>query len=172
MFLPNIAMAWEDWDKQTRDNFWRSTNWIMLDWHSTDMIAADGWDGYRETNRILGSNPSQDELALYFAARVGLNYWMHDQGYDNLAGWMSIGHAAAAYHNYTITNNNDKIGHVILGTLVSETVTQYTGSRWKGCLASLLVGVAKELDDSRTHNFDIEDATATALGCSIIRIEF
>lgn len=169
LFLPNIAFAWEEWDKQTRDNFWRSTNWIALDWHSTDMIASRGWDGYREKNVIMGPEPTQGEVALYFAARIGLNYWMHDQGYDYLAAPASIIHAYAAYNNYRITGSDDKIGHIAVGAAVSETVTHYTGSRWKGCAASLALGIAKELSDSR---FDMQDATATALGCSMIRIEF
>ena len=172
LFIPNIALAWEDWDKQTRDNFWRSTNWIMLDWHSTDMIAATGWNGYREKNVIMGPSPTQGEVALYFAARIGLNYWMHDQGYDYLAMPVSIIHAYAAYNNYQITGNSVKIGHIAIGAVVSETVTHYTDSRWKGCAAALAAGVAKEAIDSRTHNFDFEDAASTALGCSIIRIEF
>ena len=169
VFLPNIALSWEDWDKQTRDNFWRSSTWIALDWHSTDMIASRGWDGYREKNIIMGPYPSQGEVALYFAARIGLNYWMHDQGLDILAIPMSIIHAHAAYGNYSLTGDDDKIGHILVGAAVGETVSYYTGSRWKGCAAALAVGVAKELGDSR---FDIQDATATALGCSIIRIEF
>jgi len=169
LLIPSVAWAWEDWDKQTRDNFWRTTNWIMLDWHSTDMIAATGWDGYREKNKIMGPYPSQGEVALYFAARIGLNYWMHDQGYDYLAMPVSIIHAHAAYSNYRLTGNDDKIGHILIGSAISETVSYYTDSRWKGCAAALAVGVAKELSDSR---FDMEDATATVLGCSIIRIEF
>jgi len=81
----------------------------------------------------------------------------------------SIIHAHAAYSNYRLTGDEDKLGHIALGAVVSETVTHYTDSRWKGCAAALAVGVVKELSDSR---FDIQDATATALGCSIIRIEF
>jgi len=169
MLIPSAAWAWEDWDKQSRDNFWRTTNWIMLDWHSTDMIASRGWDGYREKNIIMGPYPSQGEVALYFAARIGLNYWMHDQGLDILAVPVSIIHAHAAYNNYRLTGDDDKIGHIALGAVISETVTHYTDSRWKGCAAALAAGVVKELSDSR---FDIQDATATALGCSIIRIEF
>ena len=97
IFLPNIALAWQDWDKQTRDNFWRTSTWIALDWHSTDMTASRGWDGYREKNVIMGPYPSQGEVALYFAARIGLNYWMHDQGLDILAVPVSIIHAHAAF---------------------------------------------------------------------------
>lgn len=169
MLIPSAAWAWEDWDKQTRDNFWRSTNWIALDWHSTDMIASRGWVGYRETNKIMGPYPSQEEVALYFAARIGLNYWMHDQGLDIIALPFSIIHAHAAYSNYRLTGDDNKIGHIAVGAVISETVTHYTNSRWKGCAAALAVGITKEISDSR---FDIQDATATALGCSIIRIEF
>ena len=117
----------------------------------------------------MGPYPSQGEVALYFAARVGLNYWMHDQGLDFIALPFSIMHVHAAYGNYRLTGDDDKIGHIAVGAVVSETVTHYTGSRLKGCAAALAAGVVKELGDSR---FDIQDATATALGCSIIRIEF
>ena len=170
LLLPSIAFGgYADWDKQTRDNFWRSTNWIALDWHSTDMLAADGWNGYRELNPILGPHPSQSDVALYFMARIGVNYWMHDRGWDNAAGWMSVGHAFAAAHNYDLTGNSDKTGHIIVGAIVGETVTQYTGSRLKGCAAALAVGLVKESFDDK---FDARDASATAIGCSIIRIEF
>jgi hypothetical protein len=106
--------------------------------------------------------------------RIGLNYWIHDIGYaDNVFYQIvTVGHALAAANNYSIYDENDKIGHIAVGAVVSETVAHYTGSRWKGCAAAFALGVAKEINDSRTHNFDFEDAAATALGCSIIRIEF
>ena len=171
VLLPNMGLAWEDWNQSTKDSFARSTNWIMLDWHSTDMIAADGWDGFRELNPILGETPSREEVGFYMLGRIGLNYWIHDIGYaDNVFYQIvTVGHALAAANNYSIYDENDKIGHIAVGAVVSETVTHYTDSRWKGCAAALAVGVVKELSDSR---FDIQDATATALGCSIIRIEF
>ena len=174
LFIPNIALAWEDWDKTTQDSFARTTNWIVLDWHSTDMSAATGWDGIRELNPIMGPTPTQGEVALYFAARIGLNYWIHDLGYGNNAFYQigTLGHAYAAANNYRILGQSDKIGHIAVGAVVSESVSYYTGSRWKGCAAALAVGVAKELNDKRTHNFDGADAFATVLGCSVIRIEF
>ena len=172
--LPNMALAWEDWNQSTKDSFARSTNWIMLDWHSTDMIAADGWDGFRELNPILGETPSREEVGIYMLGRIGLNYWIHDIGYGENVFYqiVTVGHALAAAKNYSIYDENDKIGHIIAGVIVSETVSHYTGSRWKGCAAALAVGIAKELNDKRTHNFDSEDAFATVLGCSIINIEF
>ena len=174
VFLPNIALAWEDWDQSTRDSFARTTNWIVLDWHSTDMAAAGGWNGVRETNPLLGDFPSRERVGLYMLGRIGLNYWIHDQGYaDNVFYQIgTLGHALAAANNYKITGDTDKLGHIAVGAVVSETVAHYTGSRWKGCAAALAVGVAKELNDKRTHSFDSEDAFATVLGCSIIRIEF
>jgi len=174
VFLPNIALAWEDWDQSTQDSFARTTNWIMLDWHSTDMLAADDWDGFIELNPILGETPSREKVSLYMLGRIGLNYWIHDIGYADSVFYQigTVGHALAAANNYSINGENDKIGHIAVGAVVSETVAHYTGSRWKGCAAALAVGVAKEINDSRTHDFDFEDAAATALGCSIIRIEF
>lgn len=174
IFLPNIALAWEDWDQSTRDSFSRTTNWIMLDWHSTDQLAADDWNGFRELNPILGEAPSRETVGLYMLGRIGLNYWIHDIGYaDNVFYQLgTVGHALAAANNYSINDQNDKIGHIAVGAVVSETVAHYTGSRWKGCAAAFAVGVAKELNDKRTHSFDSGDAFATVLGCSIIRIEF
>jgi len=174
ILVPSIAFAWEDWDQRTQDSFARTTNWIILDWHSTDRSAAEGWDGYRELNPIMGPAPTQGEVALYFAARIGLNYWIHDQGYGNNAFYQigTLGHALAAANNYKIRGDSDKIGHIVAGAVISETVSYYTGSRLKGCAAALAVGVAKELNDKRTHNFDSSDALATGIGCSIIRIEF
>ena len=138
------------------------------------MSAATGWDGIRELNPVMGPTPTQGEVALYFAARIGLNYWVHDLGYGNniLYQGITIGHAYAAANNYKILGDGDKIGHIAVGAVVSETVSHYTGNRWKGCAAALAAGVAKEAIDSRTHDFDFEDAAATVLGCSIIRIEF
>jgi hypothetical protein len=174
VFLPNIALGWEDWDQSTRDSFARTTNWIALDWHSTDMLAADDWNGFVELNPILGEAPSREQVGLYMLGRIGLNYWMHDIGYgENLFYQIvTVGHAFAAANNYKIQGQSDKVGHIAVGAVVSETVSYYTGSRWKGCAAALAVGIAKEINDSRTHDFDFEDAAATALGCSIIRIEF
>lgn len=172
LFFPCSATAWEDWSDKTKDSFTLSTNWILLDWHSTDLLARDGWKGYKELNPILGPNPTQDELAVYMLARVGLNYWMHDQGWGRAARLMSIGHALAAVNNYSISHHQDKLGHVFVGAAVSEFVTYETGSRLKGCVAAFAVGIIKEAIDSRTHNFDPADAAATGLGCSIFRIEF
>lgn len=174
MLIPSTAWAWEDWDKTTQDSFARTTNWIMLDWHSTDMAAADGWNGVREKNPILGPAPTQSEVALYFAARIGLNYWMHEQGYGNNVFYQigTLGHAFVAVKNYKITGDTDKIGHIAVGAVISETVSYYTGSRWKGCAAALGAGILKETIDKRTHSFDPADAFATSLGCSVFRIEF
>ena len=174
LVLPSMSFAWQEWDKSTQDSFARTTNWIVLDWHSTDNSAAEGWNGYRELNPIMGPAPTRGEVALYFAARIGLNYWVHDLGYGNniLYQGITVGHAFAAANNYKIRGESDKIGHIAIGAVVSETVSHYTGSRWKGCAAALAVGVAKELNDKRTHSFDSEDAFATVLGCSVIRIEF
>ena len=174
LLIPSTAWAWEDWDKRTQDSFARTTNWIVLDWHSTDNSAAEGWDGYRELNPIMGPAPTRGEVALYFAARIGLNYWVHDLGYgDNiLYQGITLGHAFAAANNYKIRGESDKIGHIVAGAIISETVYHYTGSRWKGCAAALAAGVAKETIDKRTHNFDGADAFATGLGCAMIRIEF
>ena len=167
--VPSTAIAWEDWDSKTRDSFLRTTNWITLDWHSTNLSAADGWNGVRELNPILGPYPTQEEIALYFVARVGLNYWMHDKGWSKTASLLSIGHVAAAVNNYNINGNSDKIAHIIAGSAISEIVYYNTGNRWKGCAAALGAGVLKEIIDNR---FDSEDAIATGLGCSILRIEF
>ena len=174
LLIPSVALAWEDWSQNTRDSFARTTNWIMLDWHSTDMLAADDWNGFVELNPILGEAPSRERVGLYMLGRIGLNYWIHDIGYGESVYYQlgTVGHALAAANNYSINGENDKIGHIAVGAVVSETVAHYTGSRWKGCAAALALGIAKEIDDSRTHDFDFEDAAATALGCSIIRIEF
>lgn len=172
LVLPSMSFAWQEWDKSTQDSFARTTNWIVLDWHSTDMSAATGWDGIREKNPIMGPSPTQGEVALYFAARIGLNYWMHDNGLEGAATIISLGHTLAAANNYKILGHSDKIGHIALGAVVSESVSYYTGSRIKGCLAAIGAGVLKETIDKRTHSFDTEDAFATGLGCSIIRIEF
>ena len=172
LLIPSTAWAWEDWDQRTQNSFARTTNWIVLDWHSTDMSAAEGWNGYREMNPIMGPSPTQGEVALYFAARIGINYWMHEQGWVDAANAFSIGHAFAAANNYKIRGNSDKIVHIVAGAVISETVYHYTGSRWKGCAAAFGAGIVKEAIDSRTHNFDPVDAAVTGLGCSIIRIEF
>lgn len=172
LLIPSAAWAWEDWDTATKNSFARTTNWIILDWHSTDMAAADGWDGYREMNPILGSYPSREDIAVYMIARIGINYWMHEQGWADAANAFSIGHAFAAASNYNLRGDGDKIAHIALGAVVSETVYRYTGSRWKGCAAALGAGIVKETIDKRTHSFDPADAFATGLGCSIIRIEF
>ena len=174
LLIPSTAWAWEEWDQQTKHSFARSTNWIILDWHSTDMAAAGGWNGVRETNPVLGDFPSREKIGIYMLGRIGLNYWMHDQGYGENLGYqiVTLGHAIAAANNYRILGHRDKVGHIAVGAVVSETVSYYTGSRWKGCAAALAVGVAKEINDKRTHNFDGADAFATGLGCSIIRIEF
>lgn len=169
LLLPSTATAWEDWDYKTRDSFIRSTNWIALDWHSTNLSAADGWNGVKELNPILGPYPTQEEIAIYFIGRVGLNYWMHDKGWSNTASLLSIGHAIVAVNNYNINGNKDKIAHIVAGSAISEIVYYNTGSRWKGCAAALGAGVLKEVIDNR---FDSKDAMSTALGCSILRIEF
>lgn len=174
LLIPSTAWAWEDWDQRTKDSFARTTNWIVLDWHSTDMMAADGWNGVRETNRILGSYPSRDRIALYMIGRIGINYWLHDIGYADSPFYIAAtaGHALAAAHNYNLTGNSDKIKHVVAGAVISETVSYYTGSRWKGCIAAIGAGILKETIDKRTHSFDSADAFVTGLGCSMIRIEF
>ena len=174
MLIPSAAWAWEDWDQSTRDSFARSTNWIILDWHSTDQAAAADWEGLRELNPIMGPSPSRETVGLYMLGRIGLNYWIHNIGYaDNVFYQIgTVGHAFAAANNYKLNGHGDKVGHIVGGAVVSEAVAYYTGSRWKGCAAALAAGVAKELNDKRTHSFDTEDAFATVLGCSIIRIEF
>ena len=174
LLLPNIALAWDDWDQSTRDSFARTTNWIVLDWHSTDRFAADNWNGFREINPILGEAPSREQVGLYMLGRIGLNYWIHDIGYaDNVFYQLgTVGHALYAANNYSINGDRDKVEHIVVGAVISEAVAHYTGSRWKGCAAAFAVGVAKEINDKRTHSFDSEDAFATVLGCSIIRIEF
>jgi len=174
LLLAAPVAAWEDWNQTTKDSFARTTNWIMLDWHSTDMAASRGWDGVRETNPILGDYPSRERLGFYMLGRIGLNYWIHDQGYGNNVYYQigTLGHALAAANNYYVLEQDDKVGHVIGGAIISETVAHYTGSRWKGCAAALGAGLLKEAIDSRTHKFDFEDAAATGLGCSILRIEF
>jgi len=161
LLIPSAALAWEDWDQSTRDSFARTTNWIVLDWHSTDMFAAEDWDGFRELNPVLGETPSREAVALYMLGRIGINYWIHDFGYgDNiLYQGITIGHVFYAANNYKIRGDSDKIKHIAAGAIISETVSHYTGSRWKGCAAALGAGIV-------INDFD------TVLGCSVIKFEF
>lgn len=55
----------------------------------------------------------------------------------------------------------DKVIHAAAGAS-TLTVTD-------GCMLALVVGVAKEVNDSRTHAPDPMDAIATLAGCIIVR---
>ena len=172
LLISTPALAWEDWDAKTKNSFIRSTNWIILDWHSTDMMAATGWDGIRETNIILGDNPSREKVAIFAMGNIGLNYWMHDRGWYKAAQIANIMHVYAAASNYNLIGEQDKILHVLAGSVVSEYVYSKTNSRLKSCAASLGVGILKESIDSFSHSFDVDDAIATGIGCSILTLEF
>ena len=62
----------------------------------------------------------------------------------------------------------DKQKHFVAGMVVSSWVYAETGDRLEACLASLGVGIAKELIDSNNNGHgDEKDATATLAGCSV-----
>ena len=62
----------------------------------------------------------------------------------------------------------DKQKHFFAGAVVSSWVYAETGERLDACLASLGVGIAKELMDSNHNGYaDEKDAAATLAGCSV-----
>jgi hypothetical protein len=61
----------------------------------------------------------------------------------------------------------DKQKHFAVGAAVGAWVYSETGDRSTACLASLVVGVAKEAYDARDGRADEQDALATVAGCSI-----
>ena len=62
----------------------------------------------------------------------------------------------------------DKQKHFVAGALVSSWVYAETGERLDACLASLGVGVAKELIDSQGNGHaDEKDVAATLAGCTV-----
>ena len=62
----------------------------------------------------------------------------------------------------------DKQKHFVAGMVVSSWVYAETGDRLEACLASLGVGIAKELIDSNNNGYgDGKDAAATLAGCSV-----
>jgi len=61
----------------------------------------------------------------------------------------------------------DKVAHFSIGAVASAAMTEWTGDPLKGCAAAFGLGIAKEVYDSRTHNFDPLDALATTAGCSL-----
>jgi hypothetical protein len=62
----------------------------------------------------------------------------------------------------------DKEKHFLAGAMVSSWVYAETGERLDACLASLGVGIAKELIDSNNNGHaDEKDAAATVVGCTV-----
>tara|TARA_B100001093_G_scaffold381275_1_gene366801 strand:+ start:1323 stop:1586 length:264 start_codon:yes stop_codon:yes gene_type:complete len=62
----------------------------------------------------------------------------------------------------------DKQKHFFAGALVGSWVYAETGERLDACLASLGVGIAKELIDSNNNGHaDEKDAAATLAGCTV-----
>ena len=61
---------------------------------------------------------------------------------------------------------DDKLGHFTAGSMTSSFVTEATGDQWKGCLAALGIGIAKEVYDSLTHDPEFADIVATSFGCT------
>ena len=62
----------------------------------------------------------------------------------------------------------DKQKHFVAGAVVSSWVYAETGDRLDACLASLGMGIAKELIDSNDNGHaDEKDAAATAAGCTV-----
>ena len=60
----------------------------------------------------------------------------------------------------------DKAAHITGGVAVSEFVSQRTGSRTKGCLASMGLGILKEAYDATGHGVvDGGDVLATGFSC-------
>lgn len=67
----------------------------------------------------------------------------------------------------------DKRAHFLAGAAVSGVVTDYTGSKVKGCLAGLGVGILKEVYDNKRHGQpDAMDALATGAGCTVWTIRW
>ena len=165
--IASPVYAWQDWDQKTREQFAATSVSIGLDWHSTDMAARNNWHNrnYHELNPVLGEHPTRGEIGLYMIGRLGLQYYLYDNGYNNFANFAGAIHTFAAINNYQLTGDNDKIVHAVAGLAISTAVTNYTGSKVKGCLASIAAGIVKETIDSRTHDFDVDDAIATGLGC-------
>ncbi|HCL69005.1 MAG TPA: hypothetical protein DIC49_05760 [Gammaproteobacteria bacterium] len=62
----------------------------------------------------------------------------------------------------------DKQKHFVAGAMVSSWVYAETGDHLNACLASLGMGVAKELIDSNNNGHaDEKDVSATLAGCSV-----
>ena len=62
----------------------------------------------------------------------------------------------------------DKQKHFVAGAMVSSWVFAETGDHLNACLASLGMGVAKELIDSNNNGHaDEKDVSATLAGCSV-----
>ena len=61
----------------------------------------------------------------------------------------------------------DKQKHFVAGAMVSSWVYAETGDHLNACLASLGMGVAKELIDSNNGHADEKDVSATLAGCSM-----
>lgn len=61
----------------------------------------------------------------------------------------------------------DKALHLAAGAVTASLVTEATGNPWMGCAASMILGIGKEIYDSRTHAPDGMDALITLGGCSV-----
>ncbi len=62
----------------------------------------------------------------------------------------------------------DKQRHFVAGAMVSSWVYAETGDHLDACLASLGVGIAKELIDSTDNGHaDEKDVAATLAGCTV-----
>jgi hypothetical protein len=62
----------------------------------------------------------------------------------------------------------DKQKHFLAGAVVSSWVYAETGDRLDACLASLGMGIAKELIDSNDNGHaDEKDMAATVAGCTV-----
>lgn len=69
-----------------------------------------------------------------------------------------------------VWNEPDKLAHTAAGALVSAYVTEVTGEPWKGCVAGVALGLAKEAYDATGHgHVEARDALATAMpGCTMV----
>jgi len=70
----------------------------------------------------------------------------------------------------SLVHEPDKLNHAAAGALVSTYVAEVTGEPWKGCVAGLALGLAKEAYDATGHgHVEARDALATAApGCTFV----
>lgn len=73
----------------------------LIDWAQTLEIARN--EDYIETNPILGENPSEKEVNLYFISCIGINYMIAKSDWKYKKLWLTLATALQAYcttHNY------------------------------------------------------------------------